>query len=161
MLFNTYSQIIEGLRYILRVPFTTKLCPLRLCKVPFRLCCFALYFSHSHILYGRLSVLHTSASLALNENWDPYVRDDMEMMLNKIVPEVSVIDWQSFIHHIIHCSFLPPSIHPFHSVKYVAVHKPLKRDRQSRVGHWVVQYSYHLIRFTQPIHHLSACTSTH
>lgn len=33
-------------------------------------------------------VLHTSASLALNENWDPYVRDDMEMMLNKIVPEV-------------------------------------------------------------------------
>lgn len=36
-----------------------------------------------------LSVLHTSASLALNENWDPYVRDDMEMMLNKIVPEVS------------------------------------------------------------------------
>lgn len=35
-----------------------------------------------------VSVLHTSASLALNENWDPYVRDDMEMMLNKIVPEV-------------------------------------------------------------------------
>ncbi|EDX05614.1 GD24257, partial [Drosophila simulans] len=34
-----------------------------------------------------LSVLHTSASLALNESWDPDVRDDMEMMLNKIVPE--------------------------------------------------------------------------
>lgn len=33
------------------------------------------------------SVLHTSASLALNESWDPDVRDDMEMMLNKIVPE--------------------------------------------------------------------------
>jgi thiamine phosphate synthase YjbQ (UPF0047 family) len=32
-------------------------------------------------------VLHTSASLALNESWDPDVRDDMEMMLNKIVPE--------------------------------------------------------------------------
>ncbi|GAB0087254.1 IAA-amino acid hydrolase ILR1-like 6 [Sergentomyia squamirostris] len=31
--------------------------------------------------------LHTSASLALNESWDPDVRDDMEMMLNKIVPE--------------------------------------------------------------------------
>lgn len=36
-----------------------------------------------------VSVLHTSASLALNESWDPDVRDDMEMMLNKIVPEVS------------------------------------------------------------------------
>lgn len=35
----------------------------------------------------RSSVLHTSASLALNESWDPDVRDDMEMMLNKIVPE--------------------------------------------------------------------------
>lgn len=33
------------------------------------------------------TVLHTSASLALNESWDPDVRDDMEMMLNKIVPE--------------------------------------------------------------------------
>lgn len=32
-------------------------------------------------------VMHTSASLALNESWDPDVRDDMEMMLNKIVPE--------------------------------------------------------------------------
>ncbi|XP_065074579.1 UPF0047 protein YjbQ-like [Ochlerotatus camptorhynchus] len=34
-----------------------------------------------------MEVLHTSASLALNESWDPDVRDDMEMMLNKIVPE--------------------------------------------------------------------------
>lgn len=34
-----------------------------------------------------LAVMHTSASLALNESWDPNVRDDMEMMLNKIVPE--------------------------------------------------------------------------
>jgi len=34
-----------------------------------------------------IQLLHTSASLALNENWDPCVRDDMEMMLNKIVPE--------------------------------------------------------------------------
>ncbi|KAF0295089.1 UPF0047 protein YjbQ [Amphibalanus amphitrite] len=34
-----------------------------------------------------LQILHTSASLSLNENWDPHVRDDMEMMLNKIVPE--------------------------------------------------------------------------
>ncbi|XP_041365971.1 UPF0047 protein C4A8.02c-like isoform X2 [Gigantopelta aegis] len=30
---------------------------------------------------------HTSASLALNENWDPDVRVDTEMMLNRIVPE--------------------------------------------------------------------------
>lgn len=34
-----------------------------------------------------VQILHTSASLALNESWDPDVRDDMEMMLNKIVPE--------------------------------------------------------------------------
>ncbi|CAG0896465.1 unnamed protein product [Cyprideis torosa] len=34
-----------------------------------------------------MQILHTSASLALNENWDPDVRQDMEMMLNKIVPE--------------------------------------------------------------------------
>ncbi|CAH1100118.1 unnamed protein product [Psylliodes chrysocephalus] len=34
-----------------------------------------------------IQILHTSASLALNESWDPDVRDDMEMMLNKIVPE--------------------------------------------------------------------------
>ena len=34
-----------------------------------------------------IQLLHTSASLAINENWDPDVRDDMEMMLNRIVPE--------------------------------------------------------------------------
>ncbi|CAM1326823.1 Uncharacterised protein g9323 [Pycnogonum litorale] len=34
-----------------------------------------------------VQILHTSASLALNENWDPDVRDDMEMMLNHLVPE--------------------------------------------------------------------------
>ena len=30
-----------------------------------------------------LQLLHTSASLTLNENWDPDVRDDMEMVLNR------------------------------------------------------------------------------
>ncbi|KAI9145242.1 hypothetical protein BKA69DRAFT_1024965 [Paraphysoderma sedebokerense] len=30
---------------------------------------------------------HTSASLTINENCDPDVRVDMEMMLNKLVPE--------------------------------------------------------------------------
>ena len=34
-----------------------------------------------------IQLLHTSASLAINENWDPDVRADMEMMLNRIVPE--------------------------------------------------------------------------
>ena len=34
-----------------------------------------------------LQLLHTSASLSINENWDPDVRDDMEMMLNRLVPE--------------------------------------------------------------------------
>ncbi len=31
---------------------------------------------------------HSSASLTLNENYDPDVRVDMEMMLNRIAPEV-------------------------------------------------------------------------
>ncbi|CAG8489511.1 25495_t:CDS:2 [Gigaspora margarita] len=34
-----------------------------------------------------LKVQHTSASLCLNENADPDVRVDMEMGLNKLVPE--------------------------------------------------------------------------
>jgi len=37
--------------------------------------------------FMHIQLLHTSASLAINENWDPDVRDDMEMMLNRIVPE--------------------------------------------------------------------------
>ena len=32
-----------------------------------------------------IQLLHTSASLTINENWDPDVRDDMEMMLNRQV----------------------------------------------------------------------------
>ncbi|PVD30369.1 hypothetical protein C0Q70_09634 [Pomacea canaliculata] len=36
---------------------------------------------------AHIHIKHTSASLALNENWDPDVRVDTEMMLNKIVPE--------------------------------------------------------------------------
>lgn len=31
--------------------------------------------------------MHTSASLTLNENWDPDVREDMEMFLTSFVPE--------------------------------------------------------------------------
>ena len=31
-----------------------------------------------------IQLLHTSASLAINENWDPDVRDDMEMMLREL-----------------------------------------------------------------------------
>ncbi|RWS17371.1 putative 39S ribosomal protein L45-like protein [Dinothrombium tinctorium] len=34
-----------------------------------------------------IQILHTSASLALNENWDPDVREDMEMFLSRLVPE--------------------------------------------------------------------------
>lgn len=34
-----------------------------------------------------LFLKHTSASLTLNENCDPDVRRDMEMMLNRICPE--------------------------------------------------------------------------
>ncbi|XP_067139123.1 UPF0047 protein YjbQ-like [Centruroides vittatus] len=36
-----------------------------------------------------LQIMHTSASLALNENWDPDVRKDMEMFLTKLVPETT------------------------------------------------------------------------
>ena len=36
---------------------------------------------------AHLLLQHTSASLSLNEGWDPNVRDDMEMMLNRLVPE--------------------------------------------------------------------------
>lgn len=45
------------------------------------------YILNNKLIKYYFSVLHTSASLALNESWDPDVRDDMEMMLNKIVPE--------------------------------------------------------------------------
>lgn len=34
-----------------------------------------------------MQIMHTSASLALNENWDPDVRDDVENFMNKLVPE--------------------------------------------------------------------------
>lgn len=34
-----------------------------------------------------IQLLHTSASLTINENWDPDVRDDMEMMLNRYESE--------------------------------------------------------------------------
>ncbi|XP_065833380.1 UPF0047 protein YjbQ-like isoform X4 [Oscarella lobularis] len=36
---------------------------------------------------AHLLLQHTSASLALNESWDPDVRVDMEMMLNRFAPE--------------------------------------------------------------------------
>lgn len=36
---------------------------------------------------AHLQLLHTSASLALNENADPDVRHDMELIFNALVPE--------------------------------------------------------------------------
>ncbi|KAK3580606.1 hypothetical protein CHS0354_002706 [Potamilus streckersoni] len=43
----------------------------------------------SHIQMGiaHVHIKHTSASLAINENWDPQVREDMEMFLTKLIPE--------------------------------------------------------------------------
>ena len=38
-----------------------------------------------------IQLLHTSASLTINENWDPDVRDDMEMMLNRNVSIYNVL----------------------------------------------------------------------
>lgn len=37
-----------------------------------------------------LSLLHTSASLSLNENADPTVRDDLEYVFNRLIPENDV-----------------------------------------------------------------------
>ncbi|KAI0978406.1 hypothetical protein GJ496_010858 [Pomphorhynchus laevis] len=36
---------------------------------------------------AHIHLLHTSASLCLNENWDPTVRQDMEMFISRLVPE--------------------------------------------------------------------------
>ena len=36
---------------------------------------------------ANLCIQHTSASLSLNECWDSSVREDMEMMLNRLAPE--------------------------------------------------------------------------
>ena len=36
---------------------------------------------------ANLTIQHTSASISLNECWDGQVRQDMEMMLNRIAPE--------------------------------------------------------------------------
>ena len=38
-----------------------------------------------------IQLLHTSASLTINENWDPDVRDDMEMMLNRNVADYNTL----------------------------------------------------------------------
>ena len=55
----------------------------------FKLACSLQLPELSQFLVGMMHIqlLHTSASITLNENWDPDVRDDMEMMLNRIVPE--------------------------------------------------------------------------
>jgi len=39
---------------------------------------------------AHIHILHTSASLALNENWDPSVRTDMESIFNRLIPEKGV-----------------------------------------------------------------------
>ncbi|KAF7310972.1 hypothetical protein HMN09_00640500 [Mycena chlorophos] len=39
-----------------------------------------------------LFIKHTSASLTVNENWDPAVRSDMDMALDTIVPET--LQWE-------------------------------------------------------------------
>ena len=39
-----------------------------------------------------IQLLHTSASLTINENWDPDVRGDMEMVLNRLVDLHSILE---------------------------------------------------------------------
>ncbi|KAL9448789.1 hypothetical protein AB3S75_010848 [Citrus x aurantiifolia] len=43
---------------------------------------------------AHLFLLHTSASLTINENYDSDVRDDTETFLNKIVPEGRSAPWK-------------------------------------------------------------------
>ncbi|KDO85315.1 hypothetical protein CISIN_1g025199mg [Citrus sinensis] len=43
---------------------------------------------------AHLFLLHTSASLTINENYDSDVRDDTETFLNKIVPEGRSASWK-------------------------------------------------------------------
>ncbi|KAL8144355.1 hypothetical protein V2J09_017387 [Rumex salicifolius] len=43
---------------------------------------------------AHLFIQHTSASLTINENCDPDVRDDLETFLNKIVPEGHSAPWK-------------------------------------------------------------------
>ena len=43
----------------------------------------SLYTGPAQVGIMHIQLLHTSASLTINENWDPDVRDDMEMMLNR------------------------------------------------------------------------------
>ncbi|VVA96881.1 unnamed protein product [Arabis nemorensis] len=40
------------------------------------------------------AIQHTSASLTINENYDPYVQDDTETFLNRIVPEGNSAPWR-------------------------------------------------------------------
>ena len=72
-----------------------------------------------------IQLLHTSASLTINENWDPDVRDDMEMMLNRstlnTVEEMSVyatISMSQLNHYLpadCCCRLVPESIPWKHS----------------------------------------------
>ena len=47
-----------------------------------------------------IQLLHTSASLTINENWDPDVRDDMEMMLNRSILYATV-SMSQLIHYLL------------------------------------------------------------
>lgn len=47
--------------------------------------------SHASLVFSTILVVkHTTASLILCENWDKEVRADMTMVMDKIVPEVSL-----------------------------------------------------------------------
>ena len=44
-------------------------------------------------------------SLAINENWDPDVRDDMEMMLNRSLPTLMRMHWHRCSHSHLKVTF--------------------------------------------------------
>jgi hypothetical protein len=47
--------------------------------------------------YFRFAVQHTSASLTINENYDSDVQADTETFLNRIVPEVSGLNFSPLL----------------------------------------------------------------
>lgn len=68
-------------------------------------------------------ILHTSASLTINENYDPDVRRDMEDSLNRIVPERGV----SYRHSMEGADDMPGMATLYALCSFSAVVQPMSR----------------------------------
>lgn len=65
---------------------SSSLCKITLLLLSFSNCRLRKWFFL--FVFAFLAVQHTSASLTINENYDPDVQADTETFLNRIVPEV-------------------------------------------------------------------------